>query len=129
MKRMLITCDKCGKEIEGKPARVSFFDTARDTEDADQALYEPDQDFCDDCVAELIALVDNFDPKQKKVEKKVERKKPKKTIDRGRVWALYDAGWKTKDIAVDACCSAQTVRNILNEERPIPEYVREDMQA
>lgn len=126
MKRMLITCDKCGKEIEGKPARVSFYDTTRDTEDADQALYEPDEDFCVDCVAELIALVDNFKPKEKKTEKKVEtKKKPKKTIDRGRVWALYDAGWKTKDIAIDVCCSAPTVRKILSEERPVPEYEQE----
>ena len=129
MKRLVISCDKCGKEIVGKPARVTFFSTERESVSYDETLYDPKQDYCTDCVTELIALIDNFKPtkEEEKVAKKAEAKKPRKRkVDAGRIWALYDAGWKTKDIAIDAECTPQTVRNILNADRPIPEYKKEN---
>ena len=129
MKKWVINCDKCGKEIEGNPARLEFYETERDDVSPIKLLYQPDQDYCVDCVTELIALIDNFKPtnEEEKVEKKAESKKPRKRrVDVGKIWALYDAGWKTKDIAIDVECTPQTVRNILNADRPIPEYEKEN---
>lgn len=127
MKRLLITCDKCGAEIEGKPARVSFYDTDRESEDVGQALYEPNQDYCDDCVAEMIALIDNFKPKKEetKVEKEEQKKPRKRKTDVGKIWALHDAGWKMKDIALDAEVAISTVHRVLKQPRPVPEYEKE----
>ena len=128
MKRLVINCDKCGKEIEDNPARLKFYDTERDSICQRQCLYQPDEDYCDDCVTELIALIDNFRPKKKpegkvkEAKKKAVPKKRKKT-DIGKIWALRDAGWKIKDIAIDAECSPGTVSKVLQGERPVPEYL------
>ena len=127
MKKLVIFCDKCNKEIEGKPARVGFYDTTRDSEDPDQPLYTPGEDYCVDCVTELIALIDNFKPKpEEKVKKEKKKATPKKKADKGKIWALREAGWTIKDIALDVGCSVGTVHRVLQGERPVPEYAKEN---
>lgn len=127
MKRLVISCDKCGKEIAGKPARVTFFSTERESVSYDETLYDPKQDYCTDCVTELIALIDNFKPKKEetKVEKEEQKKPRKRKTDVGKIWALHDAGWKMKDIALDAEVAISTVHRVLKQPRPVPEYEKE----
>ncbi len=128
MKKWVITCDKCGKEIEGHPARMEVHETERDEVFPIKTLYQPDEDYCVDCVTELIALIDNFKP-QKPAEGKVEKNtKKQKKIDVGKIWALHDAGWKLKEIALDADCSVSTVHNVLKRKRPVPEYEKETVE-
>lgn len=40
---------------------------------------------------------------------------PRKPVDKGRIVALANAGWKVKEIAIDAKCSEATVYNVLKE--------------
>lgn len=48
---------------------------------------------------------------------KLKNKGRERTIDRGKVCALYKTGkWTIKDIAIDVGCSDWSVRNILKEE-------------
>ena len=46
---------------------------------------------------------------------------PRKPVDKGRIVALANAGWKVKDIAVDAKCSEATVYNVLKEAKKTSE--------
>lgn len=40
----------------------------------------------------------------------------RKKIDRGKVWALHNAGWKNKEIAEEVGCSEWSICQILKEE-------------
>ena len=53
-------------------------------------------------------------PKPEKVKK---QSPPKKTIDRGKVKALHEAGWSNAKIADEMKCSAWSVSMILKEFR------------
>ena len=55
----------------------------------------------------------------------IKNKGRERSIDRGKVWALYDTGrWTIKDIAAEVGCSEWSVRNILFVEgRPNNENV------
>ena len=71
-------------------------------------------------VAEAMMLlvmeipVPETEPKPEKVKK---QSPPKKTIDRGKVKALHEAGWSNTKIADEMTCSAWSVRMILKELR------------
>ena len=57
-------------------------------------------------------ILGNDEPKTEETEKKPQRNRD---IDRGKVKALYKAGWKTKEIADECKCSVATVYKIVNE--------------
>lgn len=127
MKKTIIYCDVCGKQITGKVYKVFIGAQDADKIEDDPCYEEIEQenDFCVDCIDSVTQLIATF-TKQPTLEeteepKPVEEPKEKKTrkkVDAAKVWALYDANWGTADIAFEMMYSTQTVRNILARERP-----------
>lgn len=104
MRKEIIYCDKCGREIDGA---FWFADLIKGAE-----ILVGSYDICPDCMASLMEPeVPAPDPEPKP------KRQPRK-IDRGKVWALRDADWKVSAIAGEMGCSEATIYNILNEGRP-----------
>lgn len=126
MKKITIYCDGCGKQITGMIYKVGFGILEGDQINADPVYedIEQEMDFCLTCIVDLADTVRNYSRKmeapalEETEEPKPVEKKPRKKVDAGKVWALYDAGWNTSSIAMEAQCSTQTVRNILAKDRP-----------
>lgn len=97
MRKEIIICDKCGKEIDG-----DLWCCHSNSVDVDYFY-----DFCMECMDMFVKT----DPEPKP------KRQPRK-IDRGKVWALKDADWKVSAIAGEIGCSEATIYNILNEGRP-----------
>lgn len=133
MRKTIIYCDVCGREIKGRVYKIFFgmADVDKVIEDPCFEEVEQEKDFCAECIDNVAQLIDTFaqpaleeteepkpveKPKKQKAEKADKDKRKK--VDAGKVWALYDANWGTADIAAEMMCSCQTVRNILAKERP-----------
>ena len=93
-------------------------------------------DFCKDCMELIKGYVTNAEPvrmAKPKSKRGAERKPgasvgppkkeeaPRKPVDKGRIVALANAGWKVKEIAIDAKCSEATVYNVLKEAKKTSE--------
>lgn len=132
MKKTIIYCDVCGKQITGRVYKVGFGVVEGDQINGDEVFedIEQDMDFCVNCIGDVAEMVRNckdrmtastLELEEQEEPKPVEEPKEKKTrkkVDAAKVWALYDANWGTADIAFEMMCSTQTVRNILARERP-----------
>lgn len=108
MKKIIYTCDYCGKTIEGD---VYTFRCAKRLKDGmdfglSRVLGGWDPDLCPECLPEWIQRVSP----EKKEEKKYGKKQP---IDMGKVLALRNAGWTLKRIADEMKVSPQTIANRL----------------
>ncbi|MBR2561246.1 MAG: hypothetical protein IKE31_03750 [Eubacterium sp.] len=114
MRKIIYICDKCGKEITEDIIEMQAGQLDPENESWEQmpALKVHFHLTCMDDVLNSLKK-EEFAPVQK------EGKKPKKTVDRDTVKALYLADWKIKDIAEDpkVKCSEWTVRNIIRELR------------
>ena len=68
------------------------------------------------CDCEIYEMTeDEEQPAEQKKPQEKPKQAPKKQVDRGRVMALYNGGWKVKDIAEDCGCSEATVYTILKQ--------------
>lgn len=127
MKKTIIYCDVCGKQITGQVYKVFFGVQESAGIVADQCFddIEKEMDFCVLCIGKVAdavrvlasppALEETEEPKP--VEEPKE-KKPRKKVDAGKIWALHDAGWNSPSIALEVGCSSQTVYNVLAKDRP-----------
>lgn len=106
-----IFCDLCGKEITGDIHKVGLgiVDGTNIVPDDEHADIETDMDFCGSCIKLIADTIRARDIK------------PRVKVDSAKVWALKDAGWKTREIAHDFYCTEQEVLAILNKPRPAME--------
>lgn len=132
MKKTIVYCDVCGKQITGQVYKVFFGVQESAGIVADQCFddIEKEMDFCVNCIGDVAEMVRNCrermtastleleETEEPKPVEEPKEKKPRKKVDAAKVWALYDANWGTADIAFEMMCSTQTVRNILARERP-----------
>ena len=132
----IIKCDRCGGEVN--PKKIGYV-SMMERKDGDQLVGEnpfEQMDFCEGCMKLIKEFVSNATPKRTakpKTDRGAERKQgasvdppkkeeaPKKPVDKGRIVALANAGWKVKDIALDARCSEATVYNVLKEAKKTSE--------
>lgn len=98
----IIKCDRCGKQT---PQTVDLTELWTEL-DVNGVEY----DLCPECAM----LFDAFMKAPK--EEPTEEPKPKQAkVDTGKLYALYDAGWKVSAIAEELRVSDQTVRNWLKK--------------
>lgn len=127
MKKTIVYCDVCGKQITGQVYKVFFGVQESAGIVADQCFddIEKEMDFCVLCIGKVADAVRVLaspptleEAEEPKPVEEPKEKKTRKKVDAAKVWALYDANWGTADIAFEMMCSTQTVRNILARERP-----------
>ncbi len=97
MRRTVFYCDRCGGKIEDAGTKIvpHYFDF--ETEDLISPLNASieDKHFCIDCT---MVIMEAMEP-PKEEEKTKKKAKKEKTLDAGKVMALYDAGWDMEKIA------------------------------
>lgn len=105
-----ITCDRCGREIKGQKLIGYVVMGRRDVLDGKTVgdVKFRDWDFCDKCMEELDAVIEN---------RKKPATEPEKKIDTGKVRALMDAGWTTEEIALDFHVPTDRIRQVIKEVR------------
>lgn len=118
MSRVII-CDRCGKTIEG--ARIGYIAwnwRVKSTEEMPAANRYEDKDFCESCMEEIMTFIDPPEPEEPKKQAAKNTGGARKKIDRGKVYALRNAGWTNKQIAEEMCCTQSCISNILAEGIP-----------
>ena len=75
--------------------------------------------------ATMLLVMESSAPETEPKPEKAKSSPPKKTIDRGKVKALHEAGWSNAKIADEMKCSAWSVSMILKEFREQEEKQRE----
>ncbi len=135
MKKIIYICDKCGKEIEGNPYRVTVDRLfAEPSEQEVKGIMSPhpypDMDglhFCKECVGALVDLIrchlkpntENVDTEPENTEEVATsqpdppEKSPKRKLDLGKVRALRNAGWSIKAIAEETQYSDKAIYRAL----------------
>lgn len=110
MKVIDYICDKCSCRIDHDKHYAIRIDKlcADDGDVVDDAIEHPysgvnEADYCEKCMKEIYELAVN------------EISSGKKKIDKGKVLALADAGWKIKNIADEIGVSIPTVYNIIKK--------------
>ena len=127
---LIITCDVCGDRIEGTEIPYAYIGTQQ----LDPA--EPDIDdgqtfdLCPSCRAKIYSFIyaeqirngeREEDPSEEPEEPEVETPEPEESkqtrskIDKGKVYALWDAKWPAAKIADEMGCSGATIYKILKE--------------
>lgn len=135
MKLIQYLCDRCSEEI-GEDERFEIIILKRNK--VDSAIQETpypelsDADFCQKCIEEIAAMVMNEekpipveDVSQSGGESLVGKpqssgvvgKRGRNRVDKGRIMALYNAGWKPKDIAGDCHCSEASVYVVIKKSK------------
>ena len=130
MRKVIITCDRCGKQIDKEAYRLlnclvdmstgNNSDEIRGFNRGSGSL-----DFCTDCIAEVDTEIYMTYSHTKPVKKSVEENKATDTpesskgrkykpLDDGKIKALRAAGWTISKIAEEVGCSPQTVANRLS---------------
>lgn len=109
----VVRCDRCGKDIpiagERSVGYVSFSWRELHGDDlVDDNPYEK-WDFCPECMAEIKACIEKKDPAREAKPRK------EKVIDKGKIDALWDAGWSEEMIAAEMKLTEKKVKEILAE--------------
>ncbi len=115
MRKYLVTCDRCGKDCGEKGYKVVF---GYENENTAGRIGSPETDkldFCMDCMKQIQQMVAGFAERREAEPKPVQKEKKQPKIDKGKVRALRNAGWKVKDIAGEMGCSPQAVYSVLKE--------------
>lgn len=109
MKKTVVLCDRCGKEIEGEFLEIT-------------AYKGRDFDICEKCADEFLMPVTHREPasEEKKPEKKKEDQKPSLPFDSGKAQALRDAGWSVRKVAAEMKVCEQTVYSHTHPAAPRP---------
>lgn len=139
MKVQKIFCDRCGKEIPGNffriipelldPVSEDYVDRENMSELTSMQI---DKDYCEDCAKKIVAFISQREDSERGSEKEAKKvpaakqednkipvtldQPAKKTYDRGKICALYKAGWNASKIADEMGCTVQTAINILTKE-------------
>ena len=115
MKRIIYTCDYCGKEITGDVFTFRIAKRLKDGMDFSCSMEGMDPDLCADCIPAWLEAVKPNLPEAPK--KKAERK----PLDMGKVLALRNAGWSLERIDNEMNVSPQTIANRLAKQSAPPE--------
>lgn len=59
MRQWVVTCDRCGKEIQGDPMGLFLCMTDRDIPGVSVGDTDHSYDICDDCMAEVIKFMEH----------------------------------------------------------------------
>lgn len=128
MKKIIYTCDKCGKEINGAPIKLvpASYDAYGDVMEIEsddlggKVLQLQRCDFCESCFSDIcMQILPDQEELQEDEEGEEEtpealENKPKKggkmtPLDTGKIKALFLAGWKAPQIAEELRCSEPAV--------------------
>lgn len=110
MKLTMYKCDRCGCLVdEGN----QFVLLAPTTESRDLCAACAQRIFHDPKVEEELRTGCDEVAKPKEGTVKITKRGVKQKVDHGKIRALFNAGWKICDIAMDVKCSEQTVYNVL----------------
>ncbi len=117
MRPVKIVCDRCGAEITGNPFQVLIDETDRET---GSFLYsDPFEirrlDFCDKCISEIAKMILAKESENTERTEELEQKAERKRIDRGKLMALHNAGWKASKIADEMGISEGAVHNTVSK--------------
>lgn len=119
MKKIIYSCDYCGKEITEKV--YTFVVGSRDGEGiclSDSPLGSWDPDICENCLDRFLMAV-----RPGKILPEAEEKKTDKQIDMAKVFALRNAGWSLEKIGKEFGVSGQTIANRIAKNGSMPEGV------
>lgn len=125
MKKIIYTCDKCGKEIGGAPIKLipASYDEQGDVMEIEsddlggKVLKLQRCDFCESCFSNICTQIipdqEEDDDEEEETAEAVEDK-PKKggkmtPLDTGKIKALFLDGWKAPQIAEELRCSEPAV--------------------
>ncbi len=136
MRKIVITCDRCGKTIEGNPMKLSAEYTSRD-DDAPVTHSMPDaikhgliddctRDYCERCIQEILEFAHiNMAPQQYVEDKKTElvakeeQKKPLTHIlkrgQREMVEQFFARGMSEERIAKNMGLDLTTVHRVVDQ--------------
>ena len=110
----VIRCDRCGKDIQiAGEKSVGFVSILwRDLKNDDLTGTNPYDhwDVCPECMEEIQAVIE----KRAEAPAKAEKKKGK-IIDKGKIDALWDAGWTEGMIAEEMHLPEKKIRELLKE--------------
>lgn len=116
MIKQVYVCDCCGKDITEGFYRM---DVAMTDKTGARVGDGPIFDLCHECFQKFtegtIRPIKNDEPKEK--PKKKPEPQERKTVDAGKIGALYDAGWPTKEIAAEMGVSIPTVLKYINKHK------------
>lgn len=125
----VILCDRCGAKITGPKIGFIAWNWKIKPQEAMPARnpYE-DRDFCEKCMDEILTCIERSEPDPEpaadpvpvpvlETEKNPDRGGAKKPVDRGKVLALYKAGWSYTKIADEMGCSPARIGQIIKEEK------------
>ena len=119
MKKYVLFCDKCGKQIQGAASTINIGENA--------------YDFCETCSKKLKTLITSFvnapdihADGSEVPEERMPRKKVKAEIDMPKVFALRKAGWKWIDIGKEFGVTDSTIINHVRKWQE--EHHREDTE-
>ena len=120
MRKVTYYCDRCGKLIEGKIARLTTVFIVPDIDVIDEQ--EDGAELCMECDWEVDQATANAvmncpKPTPKEVPEEKPKKKPtnKVDIDMPKVFALRKAGWSYEKIGSEFHVSDQTIINHIKE--------------
>ncbi len=139
MKRVVITCDRCGKEIHGYPMKLSAEYVARtDEKPVVQAMptgirraleRDCERDYCEECMQEILEFAhknmdaETFKEEQKEAEideavESLTGQKLRKKMSAGKrekIEQLYASGVKETDIAMKLGIDLYVVKFIVEQ--------------
>jgi hypothetical protein len=115
MRKYLVTCDRCGKDCGEKGYKVVFGCENENTAGRIDSPETDKLDFCENCLKQIQQMVAGFAERREVEPTPVQKEKKQPKIDKGKVRALRNAGWKVKDIAGEMGCSNQAIYNVLKE--------------
>lgn len=116
----IIRCDRCGADCN--PVQIGHIITEMWTEEGRTSAPNPFEgmDFCEDCMQDINEFINRSTKMKPKAKRQVKggdepTKTRKNAVDKGKVHALYKAGWTQAKIAEEMGCSVGTVNSILKE--------------
>lgn len=118
MIKQVYVCDCCGKDIQEGFYRM---DVAMTDKEGARVGDGPIFDLCHECFQKFtegtIRPLKNEEPEEEPKPKKEAPEVQKKQIDAGKIGALYDAGWPTKEIAAEMGISIPTALKYINRHK------------
>lgn len=119
MKKTVIYCDRCGKEITGTVYQLAVFtsEPGKSYDLGDDVEADTGAELCEECFEIVDKATENAvnnvsDPEP---QPKPRRAANRIDLDLGKMVALRNAGWSIAKIADEFRVSEQTVRNRMPE--------------
>ena len=126
MKKIMYTCDRCGKEIE-HPEELRAIYTHPNYSEEDHVREDSipnDMDFCPECLEAIKFFATRKIPEAAlkaaepaKPKGRPGRKPGRKKIDAERAWQMYMQGVKVLDIAKEFDAQPSSIRTLLSKMR------------